>query len=108
MEGRLAKNGHLDGFISSCREILLNFLEQHFPVKVEFVIQPGIPPPVARVDEWSLQARSMLIQYAKQIELYDRWVLVVFELMDILHLLPCEILCSCLTEYIFFSLFLVC
>lgn len=72
MEGRISKDGYLNSFISSCREILLNFLEKHFPIHIEFAIQPGVEPPAAKVDEWSLRARTMLIQYAKQIELYDR------------------------------------
>ena len=71
MEGRMSKDGRLNGFISSCREILVNFLENHFPVEVEYTVLPGMAP-VRRVDEWSLQARTMLIRFAQQIELCDR------------------------------------
>lgn len=75
MEGKLARDGVINDFFSSCREILLNFLNNHFPVE-------RLPPPqlaalqlpVGQIeyDEWSLRARSMLLQYANQLDLPNR------------------------------------
>ena len=72
MEGRLSKEGTLNTFISSCRETLLNFLNNHFPVIREFAVQPGVViPSTIQYDEWSLKSRNMLIQFANQLQLPD-------------------------------------
>lgn len=71
-ENRIQRDGYIDGFISSCREILLNFINNHFPVEIEF----QVPVPVKSYDSWSLKARELLIQYASQLQLSDRYGVV--------------------------------
>ena len=80
MEGKLARDGSIDNFFSSCREILLNFLNNHFPVVIEYAVQLPHLAAVAQInyDEWSLRARSMLIQYANQLELPDRYSCTIY------------------------------
>ena len=69
-EGKILRDGYVDGFVSSCREILLNFLNNHFPVEIEF----EVPTPVKSYDSWSMRARELLLQYTNQLDLCDRYV----------------------------------
>ncbi|XP_067930310.1 uncharacterized protein [Watersipora subatra] len=65
MDDRLSRDRQIRGFVSSCREILLNFLNNHFPVVQEVGDEAGI----LHYDQWSLNYRDLLIQYANHLEL---------------------------------------
>lgn len=79
MDGKIARDGPVKEFVSCCREILLNFLNNHFPVMREFPVMPGVAPPADMIqyDDWSLRARNMLIQFANQLQLPDRYGVLV-------------------------------
>ncbi|XP_041357018.1 protein FORGETTER 1-like [Gigantopelta aegis] len=56
--------GTLKGFVSLCREILSRFIQQYFPIKIEGVKEVDQPD-----DEWSVQAKKMLLAFANKIDL---------------------------------------
>lgn len=64
------KNGiYPGGFVSLCREILKQFLEQHFPTLIEPEKSSSLvsSPPVA--DEWCCKAKEALINFSNKIQL---------------------------------------
>ncbi|XP_064614960.1 uncharacterized protein LOC135479136 [Liolophura sinensis] len=58
------KKDKLDEFLSLCREILIRFVDQYFPTAVE-----GAKEDEPKEDNWSVTAKDMLVNFAKQIEL---------------------------------------
>ncbi|XP_048247301.1 protein FORGETTER 1-like isoform X2 [Haliotis rufescens] len=65
LDSELNKNkGRLKGFISLCREIISRFIEQYFPTKIENAGN-------SVEDEWSMKAKSMLLEFCRKIPLPD-------------------------------------
>ncbi|XP_025103699.1 protein FORGETTER 1-like [Pomacea canaliculata] len=59
-------NGNIKGFISVCREILLNFIKVYFPTRKEQ--KPGDTKPPEE-DPWSVQAKQILLNFAEKLDL---------------------------------------
>ncbi|XP_033761230.1 LOW QUALITY PROTEIN: protein FORGETTER 1-like [Pecten maximus] len=65
LEAEIGKNkGEITGFVSLCREILLRFITQYFPTMIEAQNSEDRVP-----DSWSVQAKEMLIDFARKISL---------------------------------------
>ncbi|XP_072033726.1 uncharacterized protein [Amphiura filiformis] len=60
----LKSDSKLTEFISIAREILIRFINQHFPTQV--IVSPNEP---RKDDEWSVQAKNLLMGFATKIEL---------------------------------------
>ncbi|XP_022100278.1 protein FORGETTER 1-like [Acanthaster planci] len=64
MDSEITKAGSSQsGFVSVARETLIRFISQHFPTLI--ISDTG----VARDDEWSVTAKTMLLGFAKEIQL---------------------------------------
>ncbi|OWF49684.1 Protein strawberry notch [Mizuhopecten yessoensis] len=65
LEAEIGKNkGEITGFVSLCREILLRFITQFFPTMIESQNPEDSVP-----DSWSVQAKTMLLDFARKISL---------------------------------------
>ncbi|CAH1780986.1 unnamed protein product, partial [Owenia fusiformis] len=70
MESELNKGvGAVQGFISLCREILSRFIEQHFPTVIAVVPNSMSAVNEVKEDDWSVTAKTMLLDFAKKIDL---------------------------------------
>lgn len=64
-ESEFSKNkGKVTGFVSLCKEIFSRFITQHFPIMIESQNKEEV-----LVDEWSKQARDLLLGFAEKINL---------------------------------------
>ncbi|XP_062605521.1 uncharacterized protein LOC134267315 [Saccostrea cucullata] len=64
-ESEFSKNkGKVSGFVSLCKEIFTRFITQHFPIMTENQNKDEV-----LVDEWSKQARDLLLGFAEKINL---------------------------------------